>query len=60
MHGRDEQVHREEDTQDLSPHYGLQLGRANAVLRRLHRMILLGHSVDDDDEGPGADDNLTL
>ena len=29
---------------DLSPHYGLQLGRANAVLRRLH----------------GADDDLTL
>ena len=40
--------------------HGLQLGRANAVLRRIHRMTTLGLSIDDHDERLGADDDLTL
>ena len=34
--------------------------RDNAVLRRIHRMTTLGPCIDDDDEGLGADDDLTL
>ena len=44
---------------DDSSDFGLQLGRSNAVFRRHHRMIKLGHlSIDDDDEELGDDDDL--
>ena len=39
---------------DVSPDFGLQLGRVSAVSGRIHRMLKPGHcSIDDDDEGLG-------
>ena len=43
---------------DVPPGCEFQLGRANAVLRLIHRMITLGPLIDDDDEELGYDDDL--
>ena len=43
---------------DVPPDCEFQLGRPNAVLRRIYRMIMLGPLIDDDDEELGADDDL--
>ena len=40
----------------VPPDFEFQLGRANAVSERIHRMLNLGHwSIDDDDEVLGED-----
>ena len=41
---------------DVPPDFEFLLGRANLVLRRIHRKITLGPRIDDDDEGLADDE----
>ena len=45
---------------DVPPEFEFLFGPAFAVFRRIHRMILLGQIIDDDDEGLGDDGIQTI